>query len=129
VAFQLPAAQAPFVHEVSMAERDEFQPRATLHEGLGRVRAAAAILRDEHGLLRVRLTVTPFGMPRRWRRPPAVRLSGGEWLRWQVNYRFSGTGGDWTYRLETMNVAYGPVTADIFLGTPSYEVKELASLR
>lgn len=129
VGFRLPAVQAPFVHEVSMAEQDGFQPRPETHERLGRAREAALILR-ETDLLRVQLTVTPFGMPRRWRRPPAVRLRYGEWLRWQINYRFAGTGdGEWTYRLETLNVAYGLVPADIFLGAPTHHVKELAPLR
>ena len=130
VGFRLPAMQAPFVHEVSMAERDGFQPRFETHDGLGRVHEAALILRTADGLLRVQLTVTPFGMPRRWRRPPAVRLGYGEWLRWQVNYRFAGTGdGEWTYRLETLNVVHGPASADIFLGIPTHHVKELAPLR
>lgn len=113
-----------------MAERDGFQPRYEAHEGLGRVRAAALILREADDLLRVQLTVTPSGMPRRWRRPPAVRLGYGEWLRWQVNYRFAGTcNGEWTYRMETLNVAHGPASVGIFLGIPTHHVKELASLR
>jgi hypothetical protein len=113
-----------------MAESDGFQPRFETYEGLGRAREAGLILREANGLLRVELTVTPFGMPRRWRRPPAVRLRDREWLRWQINYRFAGTGdGEWTYRLETLNVAHGPVLPDIFLAVPSYHVKELARLR
>jgi hypothetical protein len=114
-----------------MTERDGFQPRYTTHEGLNKVHEASLLtLREEDHLLRVQLTVTPFGMPRRWRRPPAVRLRRGEWLRWQINYRFAGTGGgDWRYLLETLNVAHGPVPAEIFLGVPSHHVKELAPLR
>lgn len=62
-----------------------------------------------------------------WRRSSS---GYGEWLRWQINYRFAGTGdGEWTYRLETLNVAYGLVPADIFLGAPTHHVKELAPLR
>ena len=130
VGFRLPGQQAPFVHEVSMAEMDGYEPRSQTFAGLGRTREAGLILRAEEGLLRVQLTVTPFGMPRRWRRPPAVRLRGGEWLRWQVNYRFAGTGdSDWTYRLDTVNVAYGLTAADVFLGVPTRHVKELAPLR
>jgi len=67
--FQLPAVRAPFVHEVSMAERDEFQPRSQTYDG------------------------------------------------------------EWTYRLDTPNVAHGPVSADMFLGTPTHHIKELAPLR
>ena len=47
MAFQLPVAQAPFVHEVSMAERDGFQPGSETHEGRGRAREAGLILRAE----------------------------------------------------------------------------------
>jgi hypothetical protein len=74
--------------------------------------------------------VNPFGMPRRWRRPPAVRLAPGEWLRWQINYRFIGSwGGEWAYRLDTLNLACGLVRADVFLGTPTRQVDERAYLR
>jgi len=70
-------------------------------------------------------------MPRRWRRPPAVRLVRDEWLRWQVNYRFgSSWGGDWTYRLDTLNLIHGPAgSRDVFLGEPTCYVSELGSLR
>lgn len=48
----------------------------------------------------------------------------------QVNYRFAGThGGEWTYRLDTLNVAYGPAPVNLFLGSPMHRVNELASLR
>jgi hypothetical protein len=68
---------------------------------------------------------------RRWRRPPAVRLARGEWVRWQVNYRFSNSWeGGWTYSLETLNVVHGPAgSRELFLGEPTYQVSELASLR
>jgi hypothetical protein len=80
--------------------------------------------------LRVELAATPFGMPRRWRRPPAVRLARGEWVRWQINYRFVGSsGGDWTYRLDTLNLAYGQVAANTFLGVPTHSVDERGPLR
>lgn len=88
-AFLLPALQPPFVHQVLMGEHDDFQPHFTVHEGLPGTGPDSAILLDEdNGLLQVQLTVTPFGMPRRWRRPPAVRIAPGDWLRWQINYRF-----------------------------------------
>lgn len=38
-------------------------------------------------------------MPLRDWRHPAVQLAPGEWLRWQINYRFGGC-TNWTYRLE-----------------------------
>ncbi|WP_326797038.1 hypothetical protein [Streptomyces sp. NBC_01808] len=114
-----------------MHEAEDFQPRFVTHEGLPDSTADTGVLLREHeGLLRVELVVTPFGMPRRWRRPPAVRLARGEWLRWQVNYRFAGTHGDeWTYRLDTLNIAYGPTATDLFLSTPTHSVDELATLR
>ncbi|MFJ1560592.1 hypothetical protein [Streptomyces mirabilis] len=91
---------------------------------------AGVLLREVDGLLRVQLVATPFGMPRRWRRPPAVRLARGEWLRWQINYRFTGSsGGEWAYRLDTLNIVHGPARPDLFLGTPTRYVNELASLR
>jgi hypothetical protein len=58
-----------------------------------------------------------------------LRLAHGEWLRWQVNYRFSGRLGDWTYRLDTLNISHGQAPTDLFLGTPAHQVSELAHLR
>lgn len=133
IAFPLPNQRPPFVHEVRMHEHDDFLPQITVSEGLpDSTSDSGVILRESDGLLRVQVTVTPFGMPRRWRRPPAARLAQGQWLRWQVNYRFAGTatgGGEWAYRLETLNIAYGVAAADLFLGTPTHYIDELASLR
>lgn len=128
--FALPPVRPPFVHQVLMGEHDGFQPRFTVHEGLpGAGPGSGVLLEEDGGLLRVQLTVTPFGMPRRNRRPPAARIAPGYWLRWQVNYRFAGTyGGEWTYQLDTLNVAHGPVPANCFLGTPDHRVNELATL-
>lgn len=81
------------------------------------------------GRLRVELVATPFGMPRRWRRPPAVWLRPGEWVRWQINYRFTDFDGDWNYRLDTLNLAHGEVAANTFPGTPARVVDERSSLR
>jgi hypothetical protein len=69
-------------------------------------------------------------MPRRWRRPPAAYIGPGEWIRWQINYRFVGScGGEWTYRLDTLNVANGVIFPNQFLATPPRHINELASLR
>jgi hypothetical protein len=133
IAFLLPTRQAPFVHEVTMHEHDGFQPQFSIHHGPPDPDSDTGVLQQEaDGLLRVQLAVTPFGMPRRWRRPPAVRLARGQWVRWQVNYRFAGTvtgGGEWTYRLDTLNIAYGPAQPDLFLTPPTHYVNELAPLR
>jgi hypothetical protein len=113
------------------AEHDDFHPRFATHEGLPDSSSESGlVLQEADKRLRVQLVVTPFGMPRRWRRRPARRLACGEWLRWQVNYRFAGShGGEWTYRLETLNIGYGPALADLFLGTPTHHVDELGTLR
>ncbi|MGH3858572.1 hypothetical protein [Actinokineospora sp.] len=114
-----------------MHEHDDFQPQSVTHDGLpDSTSDPRVLLQETDGLLRVQLVVTPFGMPRRWRRPPAQRLARGQWLRWQVNYRFANShGGEWTYRLDTLNIGYGPTRADLFLGTPTHHVDELAALR
>lgn len=130
IAFPLPALPPPFTHEVLIREHDGFQPQFTIREGLPESAPDPAIhLEEADGRLRVQLNLTPFGTPRRWRRPPARRLAHGDWLRWQINYRFEDSNGEWTYRLDTLNIAYGPTPADLFLGTPTHHVDELASLR
>jgi len=50
------------------------------------------------------------------------------WVRWRVNYRFPDE-DSWSYRLDTLNLAYGPVPSDVFMGTPTLSVDERASLR
>jgi hypothetical protein len=113
---------------VIVDERSGFEARWELEHAEPDVEDV--MLREGDGLLRVQLTVTPFGMPRRWRRPPAVRLAPDEWLRWQINYRFVGpSGGEWRYRQDTLNLAYGAVSPNIFTGTPTRHVDELADLR
>lgn len=124
--FPLPSIQSPLVHTLVMAERDNFEARESLH--YGEPDQADVLLGEADGRLRVELVVTPFGMPRRRRRPPAVRLSQDEWVQWQVNYRFPHE-DSWSYRLDTLNLAYGPVLADIFTGAPTLHVDERASLR
>lgn len=86
-------------------------------------------LDEADDLLRVKLETTPHGNPRRSGRPPAHRLARGEWLRWQVNYRLTSVcSGEWHYRLDTLNIAYGPVKPEQFLGTPTHVIHELATL-
>ena len=72
----------------------------------------------------------PSGRPLRRRRPGAVRLPRGEWLRWQVNYRFAARySANWHYRLDTLNIAYGSVPPDIFLAEPTNVIDERMHLR
>lgn len=128
VGFVLPAAGAASAHVVRMHERDGFEPHAARQDP-GKVNVQ---LREAAGRLRVFPRVQPpFAMPPRPRRPPAVRLAPGEWVRWQLNYRFSSTSGmqDWSYWLDTFNIAYGPVDDDVFLSTPTVLVDEQGPLR
>ncbi|MFE4974869.1 hypothetical protein ACFRAR_22545 [Kitasatospora sp. NPDC056651] len=128
VGFAAPPAPASFAHVVRMHEHDRFEPRETLEER----REVEVSLREADGRLRVLPHVHPlFGLPPRSRRPPAVRLGPGQWVRWQLNYRFSSAAGvrDWSYWLDTFNVAYGPVDADVFLSAPTVLVDECGPLR
>ncbi|SDM51625.1 hypothetical protein [Allokutzneria albata] len=129
VAFTLPETTRPLVHTVTQREWDhDFEPQfSVLHGPPSRDEVQ---LREADGLLRIMLL--PRGTPGAIRRrPPAVRLRPGEWVRWQITYRrasFSGT-GPWYYSLETLNLAFGPVsTKDVFLGLPPLHVDERAQL-
>ncbi|GAA1698354.1 hypothetical protein [Streptomyces yatensis] len=96
------------------------------------VRKVDVQLREADGRLRVLPRVQPlFAIPPRPRRPPAVRLAPGQWVRWQLNYRFSSAAGvrDWSYWLDTFNIAYGPMSDDVFLSTPTVFIDERGPLR
>jgi hypothetical protein len=128
IGFSLPDAPRPLVHVVRMREENGFRP----HGSLGDLGTVDVQLRETEGRLRVFPRVQPLcALPPRPRRPPAVRLVPGQWVRWQLNYRFSSTLGirDWSYWLDTFNVAYGPVTADVFPGTPDFLVDERGPVR
>jgi hypothetical protein len=130
VGFALPTGRRPIVHTIAMHESRDFQPEESVLDG--EPDHSEVNLRERDGRLRVELVVYRFGAPRRWRRPPAVWLNQGEWVRWQINYRFSwpmARGGEWYYRLDTLNLAYGPAATDIFLGEPTRYVDERAHLR
>ncbi|GLY41773.1 hypothetical protein Amsp01_077960 [Amycolatopsis sp. NBRC 101858] len=123
VAFPLP--DGALLHEVNVDESTGFEPRFTVPDALDGVR-----LREVDGSLAVRLELAPMSRPRRDWRPAPVRLRPGEWLRWQINYRFGSMcscGAEWRYRLETLNLAYGTV-AD-FAGEPTRTVIERGDLR
>ncbi|GGS75229.1 hypothetical protein GCM10010156_37560 [Planobispora rosea] len=130
VGFELPDVPRPFMHEISMREADAFRPASSVHPLTGDVRSVR--LREADGRLLVQpLIPALFTLPPRRRRPPAIRLAPGQWLRWQLNYRFSSAAGmaDWSYHLHTLNVAYGPAEREVFLGTPTRYVDERGSLR
>ncbi|WP_256104019.1 hypothetical protein [Streptomyces sp. ODS05-4] len=126
--FRLPPSPLTGAHCVRMDEEDAFAPRET-----GRpLRDVGVSLREQDGRLRVHARVGPlFGLPPRPRRPPAVRLRPGQWVRWQLNYRFSSSLGirGWSYWLDTFNVAYGPVDRDVFLADPTLVVDERGPVR
>ncbi|MFD8495324.1 hypothetical protein [Amycolatopsis sp. NPDC059657] len=113
------------VHEVSMHERDGFEPRMCTSAHL----PADVALRQGDGVLHVQLKASGFGRPYRRHRPPPVALAPGEWLRWQINYRFVGCcDGSWSYRLDTLNFVAGSAASDPFLGKPTYLIDERARL-
>lgn len=127
-AFRLPPDLGFAVHEVVMRERDDFEPH-THHSDLS---DPGLPLHTIDAALRVGPPTIPlFSAPRRNRRPPAVRLAPGQWLRWQINYRLAGTsGGPSHYRLDTFNVHFGsPNSPDVFLGTPTHSVDERGYIR
>ncbi|MER7419118.1 hypothetical protein ABT346_20440 [Micromonospora peucetia] len=127
-AFTLPQHHAPLTHEVTMHEHDGFQPVISLHNRAPSCNALQ--LRHTEDQVRIELIPTAWGMPRRHRRPPAVRLPRGQWLRWQINYRFiHHCTGNWLYRLDTLNIAHGPAPVDVFLTEPHQSIDERAYLR
>lgn len=128
VGFALPHDATSFAHVIRMHERDGFEPYDS-REDLSKVNVQ---LREADGRLRVLPRVQPlFALPPRQRRPPGVRLIPGQWVRWQLNYRFSSALGirGWSYWLDTFNIAYGPVNADVFLSTPTLFIDEQGPLR
>ncbi|WKX69375.1 hypothetical protein [Streptomyces sp. XD-27] len=128
VGFALPCAMPSFAHVVRMHERDGFEP----YDGQEDVRRVNVQIREAEGRLRVQPRVEPLlAIPPRPRRPPAVHLVPGQWVRWQLNYRFSSTSGmqDWSYWMDTFNIAYGPVDANVFLSEPTVYVDERGPLR
>ena len=125
VAFVLPAARCPLVHEIQMDESDDFEPLISVADAPPD--RSGVLLTEADGRLRVQVVHSAWGAPRNRRRGPVVRLSPGEWVRWQVNYRFSGYHG-WSYRLDTLNLSYGPVAVDTVLGPPLHHVDDRAEL-
>ncbi|MFD8797365.1 hypothetical protein [Streptomyces atroolivaceus] len=129
VGFALPpGGTTASAHVIRMREDDGFEP----HEALEDRGEADVQLRETDGRLRVLPRVQPlFALPPRPRRPPAVRLAPGQWVRWQLNYRFSSALGirGWSYWLDTFNIAYGPVGTDVFLSSPTVFVDEQGPVR
>lgn len=129
VGLALPVIRADLLHEVTIDEVGGFIPSAVT----GDTNDLNDIDLDlTNGRLRVYCRIDQYGRPQGDRRPPAVRINVGEWLRWQVNYRFGQAclcGNDWSYRLDTVNVALAPAAPDLFLGPPTRHVDERIRLR
>ncbi|MER6734470.1 hypothetical protein [Streptomyces puniciscabiei] len=126
VGFPLPEVPLGRAHVVWVAERHGFEAR----ERRADPGDIGVSLRERDGGLRV-FAHTGFGLPARPRRPPAVWLRPGQWVRWQLNHRCSSASGmaDWSYSLDTFNVAYGPVGLEVFLGEPTVLVDECGPVR
>ncbi|WP_434739312.1 hypothetical protein [Micromonospora sp. SH-82] len=128
VAFALTEGQATVTHEVTLSEGEEFQPQSVLRRA--DPSPDTVRLRRSDGDLWVDLVPLPAGRPLRRRRPGAVRVPRGEWLRWQINYRFDARYGAGShYRFDTLNIAYGSVPLDVFLTEPTRTVDERMHLR
>lgn len=135
-AFRLPRQRIGGVHEIMIAERNDFEPVERVgaeppEREPSPVRSGLRLVRADKGV-RVELLLARHGAPARARRPPAVWLSTGEWLRWQVNYRMSWPlieGGRWEYRLDTLNLAVGPADPELFFGEPTRHIDERGFLR
>ncbi|TDP96213.1 hypothetical protein [Labedaea rhizosphaerae] len=127
ISFPLPDVTLPVLHEVMMDECSDFEPREQATHSVPD--ASIVTLKLVNAQLRVQATASPWGSVRRRHRPPAVNLTLGSWVRWMLNYRLVDTStGEWSYRAETLNLAYGPVGADVFLGEPTHLVDERMSL-
>jgi hypothetical protein len=124
--FPLPVTRPPLVHTVVMTEENGFQPQETLEHRIPRREYVHLIEAD--GRLLARPIARHLGAPERRYRPQAVWIPRGEWVRWQINYRFGGE-SEWRYSLDTLNIAYGDVSSDIFLGTPHRLIDEREHLR
>ncbi|MEV4280956.1 hypothetical protein [Actinoplanes xinjiangensis] len=134
--FRLPARWRSVVHEVMITERNDFRPIESIgaeppEREPGLARSGLRLVRADKGV-RVELLPARLGDPSRGRRPSAVWLAPGEWLRWQVNYRMSGQridGGRGEYRQDTLNIAVGPADPELFFGEPTRHIDERGLLR
>lgn len=126
-AFLLPPNLISGMHEVVIREQDGFQPQACETD----LTTPDLTFHEVEGSLRVRPpTLAPLSFPERRRRPPAVRLAPGQWLRRRINFKFIRlSGGPSHFRLDTYNIHFGaPDSPDVFLGTPTRSVNELRHL-
>ncbi|WP_229071756.1 hypothetical protein [Actinoplanes sp. DH11] len=127
IAFPIPADGLPLLHEVEMSEGDDFSPRFSARRELPD--PARIALHQAGRLLSVELVPEPGTRPARWHRGSMVLLAPGQWLRWQINYRLTHLcDGAWSYRLDTLNLAYRPDPAVAFTGVPTRFLDERTRL-
>ncbi|GAA1540263.1 hypothetical protein GCM10009678_23300 [Actinomadura kijaniata] len=116
LAFPLPDAPQPFLHRVTMAEWEDFRPRFRSAGELPPTRWVRFEERD--GLLVVGFPgVTgsrPRSLPLRRRQTLRLRTTWAESVSYYNPTRI--------YHHDTFNIAYGPVSAEVFLRPPSREV-------
>ena len=127
VPITFPFPEGVELHEVNVDESTGFSPRFAVRP---LTELDGVKLREVDGELSVLVELAPMSWPKREFRPAPVHLRPGEWLRWQINYRFGSTcecGGQWRYRLETLNLAYGG--RPDFSGKPTRSVIERGDLR
>ena len=130
IAFPLPPDFTSGLHDVVMREATDFEPTertadlADTELGLP--------LQAVGGSLHIRPPERyPGSVIIRNRRPPAVNLDAGQWLRWQINHcLIAWSGGPSHYVLQTFNVYFGPPPGPrIFLSTPARSLDERSRLR
>lgn len=124
--FTPPDQPWPLLHQVVLDEADGFRPQETWSAGLPE--DGSLTLTEDRDRLLVLPQVLRYGLPPRRRRPPGVRLDPGQWLRWRLNYRFHSPGG-WSYRLDTLNLAYRHGDGPAFQDPPAHDVDERAGLQ
>ncbi|ONI70871.1 hypothetical protein ALI144C_50720 [Actinosynnema sp. ALI-1.44] len=104
------------IFEVTMHEHTDFAP--VWQSAAELKRDEVDLTEEDTGRLRVQLSEYVHGLPQR-NRHPAVRIEKGQWIRWQINYRMvlHCRTGEWRYRQDTLNLAYGNADPTVFLTT------------
>lgn len=97
VGLPLPDVPLDRAHVVWVTERQDFTPEESRTDLDG----MPVSLRERGCGLRV-FAHSGFGVPLRPRRPPAVWLGPGQWMRWQLHHRHSSSSGmaEWSYSLD-----------------------------
>jgi hypothetical protein len=132
IAFPLPAGFASGLHDVVMREATGFEPDACTADLSEPDLDLGLSVQALGGTLHIRPPERyPGSVVIRSRRPPAVNLQAGQWLRWQINHcMIAWSGGLSHYMLQTFNVYGGPPPdPEIFFTVPSRQVDERSRLR